>query len=179
MINRRLFTTLSLIAILSSCWQYEKVDCQGQWFYDQDSFSPEQQFWINQSAVRWNSWVGRDVVSVSPGTPSLCYIKIGHVGDGHVGDYSYNTGIIILDLQQLKTNAGEVALRNFEADVMHEMGHGLGFPHIGSQPRDALMNHDMALDFAAIDRTECVALEICSSLIFTEKELLPSILSRK
>jgi len=51
----------------------------------------------------------------------------------------------------------------FEAVVLHEIGHSIGFSHIG-EPQTALMSAIGAYEFTELDRAECVNIGLCEVL---------------
>lgn len=149
---------ISISLILLACNQ--DIDCQGEMVYDTSQFTAEEQSWIQESAIRWNVWTGHTVMTVSPGDRESCSIKKGTITDGHIGEDWRHQNRILIDIDQI--NAGnEHNAQQFEAYTMHEMGHSLGFFHIGDTDRSALMNHIAAFDFTDLDREECWLLNIC------------------
>lgn len=151
---------LPIVILIVSCSASGKIDCQGELVYNPDSFTAEEQVWIQESAVRWNIWVGHKVMSASQGTRDSCFIRIGDLIPSHIGEEYHRLGRISLDTDKMKTR-GVYDRDGFEGILMHEMGHSLGFSHIGANGT-ALMSPSNANDFTSIDRGECVNLGICS-----------------
>ena len=156
----RVCVVTAVIALLISCSALGRVDCEGHFVYNEASFTDEQQLWIQESSERWNTWVGHPVTFVHPGSTGICTIDKGAAGGEHIGLEMGWTQNIIIDvdaLQQLKT----LDRAHFEGVAMHEMGHALGYVHVGA-PGTALMSAACALDFTEIDREQCVARGMCS-----------------
>lgn len=153
---------LLLIFLLSSCSSTGAVTCEGEFVYNTNSFSLEQQEWIKESATRWNDWVGYSLVHVTPGTSEICSIEVGKTKkDSAIGEANSRTGLIVIDLDDLSKPVAKKEV--FEGVVMHEMGHTLGFAHHGENGK-ALMAPAGSQDFTEIDRIWCIKLDYCQTL---------------
>jgi hypothetical protein len=151
-----------LLIATTSC--LSPVDCGGLYIYNEKSFTSEQQGWIEESAVRWNAWVGRRVITVLPGpSKDACSIDTGVIDGRAIGEYRNLSGTITIDTPQLYQR-DENNSTHFEAIIIHELGHSLGFPHIGVKNQDALMSPVGATEFSNIDRIECIKLGLCLTL---------------
>ncbi len=149
-----------IVAGTVSCSATGLIDCDGEFEYSSTSFTPEQQSWIQESSARWNTWVGYKLTSVKPGPArSYCYIDANALLPGRAGQEHSTNGAISIDLNQLKEN-NELDRAHFESVVMHEVGHGLGYHHIGANST-ALMSPVAALDFTDLDRIECIKHNMC------------------
>lgn len=160
----RCVAILILTIVAVSCSATGKVNCEGNFIYNPSSFTEEQQQWIKESSARWNSWVGYPVTSVSPGYSDICHIDAGPTKSTEaIGEESSRLQNITVDVAHLERSQ----LLNkvwFESVVMHEMGHALGYGHVGERGK-ALMSPTGAPDFTEIDRIECLKLEMCKSLL--------------
>ena len=156
-------TFLSLLFLLLSCSATGMVDCEGQFTYNTDDFTPEQQTWIVGAAWRWNTWVGRKVVSVRPGNDDICNIRAGETKSlKAIGEEHEPTVLITIELERME-RLKILNQTRVEAVIMHEIGHALGFSHVGANGK-ALMAPAGAIDFTEIDRIECIKLGICTTL---------------
>lgn len=154
-----LITLLISLPCFTACSATGMVDCQGQLTYNPDMFTPAEKTWIHESAERWNTFASHNVINVRPGYDDVCTIIIEDVPKTYSGTHSPNDGIIRIDRERLKQIAYNK--RRFESVVMHEMGHSLGFDHIGVKQADALMSWASADDFTEIDWFECLNKNIC------------------
>jgi len=158
----RIFTIGLCLAGLVACSATGEVNCEGNFYYD-DSFTPEQQEWIKESATRWNAWVGRPITSVRPGSDYACTIGVGKTQrEQAIGETSTRLQNIIIDMDDLK-RLNKATKAYFEGVVMHEMGHALGYDHKGANGK-ALMAPAGSVNFTDIDRVECIKKEMCTTL---------------
>ena len=154
----------SLIATITiACSATGRVNCEGNFYYD-DSFTSEQQEWIQESSARWNTWVGRPVTSVRSGSDYACMISVGKTSkESAVGETSRRLQNIIIDMDDLK-RLNKATKAYFEGVVMHEMGHAIGYDHKGADGK-ALMAPAGSVDFTEIDRIECIKKDMCTTLL--------------
>lgn len=160
----RNFTIICLVAGLVSCSATGDIDCGGQFEFSSTAFTSEQQDWIRESSVRWNTWVGYNLTSVSPGAGrKYCFINTGELKPDRIGQERSNTGAIYIDVEKLQSH-NTLDRGHFEGVVMHEMGHALGYAHKGANGK-ALMAPAGAQDFTDIDRMECIKKDMCHTLL--------------
>jgi hypothetical protein len=156
---RKLLALALVGAVTVACSATGWVNCEGNFYYD-NSFTPEQQGWIEEASLRWNTWVGHKVTSVRPGSEHSCTISVGKTDiEIAIGEEDSRLQNIIVDTEDL------IRLKKFdkvhiEGVVMHEMGHALGYHHIGAKGT-ALMAYAGAMDFTDIDRAECIKKGMC------------------
>ncbi len=163
MLYRKLYLAI-ILPIIAACSATGKLDCEGNFIYSPDSFTPEQQEWIEESSVRWNKWAGRQVTSVRPGYSRGCFITAGKTrNDQAIGEEHSNSQNIVIDVDDL-TRFRALTRERFEGIVMHEMGHALGLNHVGKDG-EALMATAGGLDFTEQDRLECIKREVCLTLL--------------
>lgn len=150
--------------VLVSCSATGRVDCEGHFGYDTDAFSPTEKIWIEESGKRWNDWVGHRVISLTPGPlngdDNLCFIRVGPVLRPASGWTDRSTKLITVDVDYLKS-ANLYASFIFEGLIMHELGHGIGYRHLGVKDGDALMSPVNGHNFTEIDRAECISIGMC------------------
>lgn len=152
-----------LIVFCTSCSATGKVDCQGHLVYDPDDFTLEQQEWINNSATRWNKWVGYKLVTTVPGDSGVCVIHAGSTEKpSAIGETHHPTEVITIDVEDLR-KSDRLDQAHFEGVAMHEIGHVLGYGHIESGK--ALMAPAGELDFTELDRLECIKHDMCHTLL--------------
>jgi len=145
--------------MLGGCSATGLIDCEGYYTYNPDDFSEEEQGWINESAQRWNVWVGHVVVTTSPGKRAACSIHDGVTANpDKIGQDHHPTESITIDKEHLK-RINQLNRVRFESVVMHEVGHSLGYGHILGGP--ALMAPASADDFTELDRIECIKHGMC------------------
>ena len=148
-----------LILSTTSCSATGLVTCDGQWVYNPDDFTAEEQAWIQSAGGRWNHFVGSDVVEVSPGKRDACVIQKGPTTNPEaIGQDYHHTEVISIDLDHLR-RINQLTQVEFEAVVMHEIGHSLGYKHILTGP--ALMAPYAAHDFTELDRIACINRGMC------------------
>lgn len=139
------------------------VDCQGQFVYNPNSFTEEEQSWIKNSSDRWNNWVGYKLTSVRPGNDDICEISPGSTNNEiAIGEANSHTQNITIDITDLKTRKIYNSSA-FEGVVMHEIGHTLWFKHAPDKS-NALMAPAGKPDFTEIDRIQCIKLGYCTTL---------------
>jgi hypothetical protein len=154
---------ICLSFLLGGCSATGLIDCQGFYTYVPSHFTPDEQVWIQNSAQRWNDWVGYRLVIVEAGDRPACTIRDGKTKDpSKVGQDHHPTEVIIIDKEHL-VQINRLSQDVFEAIIMHEIGHSLGFDHRG-EDGTALMAPAGALDFTDIDRIQCIELGICKTL---------------
>lgn len=161
---------ICLMLLLGGCSATGLIDCEGFYTYVPEHFTLEERYWIEESAERWNDWVGYRLLVVEPGYRPACTIHDGKTTDPpKIGSIRHPTESITIDKEDLQkykdlTKHKESAYKDvFEGVVMHELGHGLGFKHRGKNG-SALMAPAGSLDFTDIDRMQCIELGICKTL---------------
>lgn len=161
---RRFLIILALPLCLFSCSASGLINCEGNFIYNPDSFTAEQQEWIKNSSARWNNWVGHPVTSVRPGHSDVCRIDSGSTTKSSaIGQESSRLQNITVDVDDLK-KLNILDKAHFEGVVLHEMGHALGYGHIGKDS-EALMSSVGAQDFTDMDRVECIKHGMCVTLL--------------
>lgn len=156
----QLFFIIAFVLSCTGC--LAKIECNGDYAYDPADFTEEQQEWIENSASRWNNWVGYRLIKVSPGNRNSCIIRNGITSDpSKIGQDSHPKEVILVNLERL-SNLNHLDQAHVEAVVMHELGHSLGYDHI--ENGKALMAPVGALDFTDLDRVECIKHNMCDTL---------------
>lgn len=165
---RCLAIILPLLVGAVACSATGKINCEGNFLYDSTSFTPEQQGWIEEASDRWNKWVGRKVTSAHPGYAGGCTIDVGKTKkESAVGEAESRLQNITIDMEDLNLKH-PVSREVFEGVVMHEMGHALGYGHIGEDGK-ALMAPAGSVDFTELDRIECIKHGMCSTLLTSDQ----------
>ncbi len=152
----------ALFVGLWSC-DYPALDCSPWGLSVSDSFSPRHHQAIRNASARWNAFTGTKVTHVNEGPRDFCELRPSqalapnarlHMESGVV---EVRTWLACEDGVPYSED-----LACFEVTVMHEMGHVLGFEHMGN----GIMRGTggAAPDFTASDRDQCVALRICKDL---------------
>jgi hypothetical protein len=159
----RKFLVLTLVGVVTTaCSATGWVNCEGNFYYD-NSFTPEQQGWIEEASLRWNTWAGHKVTSVRPGSEHSCTISVGKTTkESAIGEEEQRLQNIVVDVEDL-TRLKKLDKAHIEGVVMHEMGHALGYGHVGANNK-ALMAPAGSLDFTDIDRVECIKKDMCTTL---------------
>lgn len=154
------FIILSLSAVTalltSACGE---MDCQGHYTYD-SSFSDQEVLWIQNSSYRWNTFVGRTVVSISKDSKDYCQLRIGNLDGERDGRTSLDDNVMIIDTDRMR-EIGIYGEQQFETVVAHELGHSMGFRHNDGPKRSSIMNATGGPKFTQVDRDQCRALGIC------------------
>lgn len=159
---------LIITCILAGCSGTGLVDCDGNWAYNPDDFTEEQQIWIQNSAMRWNNWVGYTVAAVHPGKQHACIIHAGKtdkptaIGQLRKPEHSITVNLERMKLLKILNQAA------FEGVVMHEIGHSLGYDHI--ENGQALMAPAGAQDFTELDRIQCIKIGMCTTLNVSDND---------
>lgn len=182
----RLYISLLIILILNlSCIYTGKIDCSikddesGEIYsrltYNTSDFSEEEQFWISESAQRWNDFANHKIISAEPdldNSDKSCTILntklTGSIKGRRIVAYVEQSHKNINFDVELVRKLNIYVKDRFETLLMHEMGHVLGFGHLGSDqiPEDsnnvdALMSWAGGIRFTELDWNECLRLNIC------------------
>jgi hypothetical protein len=145
--------------LIFNCSAIGLIDCEGSFTYAPNDFTLEEQAWIEESASRWNVWVGYTLVKVIPGEQEACSIVNGFtVNPDAVAEEHEPTYVITIDKDHLQ-RLNQLNQKRFEAVVMHELGHALGYDHILNGK--ALMAPSANDDFTDLDRAECIRHNMC------------------